>query len=371
MPFSRPGSAITTVIRHLTKAYPGRTTVALSHNRNVSVEGADNLLVDFTEFAPRERFDRFEMMRDHALGFVGARRPAYGRLQIAAMKALLPLQPDVIFVHEGHYASASLPGWRRHFPNAGIFLYVHTHLARSFLRPELTRLLNAADGIICVSDYINAHVRARVGPAAQNMNIQTVLNGADCQKFSPPPQAPPAQEVLFVGQTGPHKGVDLAVAALPLLRNPVHLRVVGSSVHGQGHELTAFEQELRQAAQQAQTGGSTVTFEPYKPNDEVPALFREAGVALVPSRFQDPCPLVVLEAMASGAAVVASDRGGIPSQLAGAGLVMDPTPAQLAAALDSVTGDPNQYLDLRRRARARALSLTWEHQLGELMHIVG
>jgi len=370
MPFAHPGSAITTVIRQLVRVHPGLSTVVLSHNRDVSIEGADNLLVDFTQFAPKEYFSPTEMMRDHAMGALGLQRPAMGRLQLPAMKALQEKKPDVIFVHEGHYACSSLPAWRRHFPDTKLFLYVHTHIARSYLRPELVRLLSPLDGIICVSDYIANHIRERAGAASQKMNIQTVLNGVDCDKFTPPITPPPAREVLFIGQIGEHKGVDLGVAALPLLRHPIHLRVVGSSIHGTTSDLSPFEQELREAAKKAEASGSTVSFEPYKPNDEVPSLYREAGIVLVPSRFGDPCPLVVLESLASGAAIVASDRGGIPSEVADAGLVVNPTPQNLADALDTVLGDETRYLDLRNRARERALGLTWDHQYKELMRVV-
>lgn len=370
MPFAHPGSAITTVIRELVRVYPGRSTVVLSHNREVSIESADTISVDFTEFAPKEWFSRNEMMRDHVLGFLGLQRPAYGRIQLPAIRALQSHDPDVIFIHEGHYACSSLPEWRRHFPRKKLFLYVHTHLARAYTRRELVRLLSPLDGIICVSDYVANQIRKRLGSFANRMRIETVVNGVDCERFSPPSTPPPAHEVLFVGQTSPHKGIDLGIAALPLLKHPVHLRVVGSPVHGVSEELSPFELQLREATKEATESGSTVSFEPYKANSEVPTTYREAGIVLVPSRFQDPCPLVVMEALASGTAIVAANRGGILSEVGDAGLVLDPTPSNLAAALDSIVSDQNYYLDLRRRARARALSLTWEKQSNKLLQIV-
>jgi len=58
--------------------------------------------------------------------------------------------------------------------------------------------------------------------------------------------------------------------------------------------------------------------------ENVPQLVCEHDVVCVLSRSQDPYPLVVLEAMASGCAVIASDRGGLPEVCGGAAIVANP-----------------------------------------------
>ena len=53
---------------------------------------------------------------------------------------------------------------------------------------------------------------------------------------------------------------------------------------------------------------------------EVPELIRDHDVVCVLSRSQEPFSLVALEAMASGCAVIASNRGGLPEACGGSGL---------------------------------------------------
>jgi len=59
-------------------------------------------------------------------------------------------------------------------------------------------------------------------------------------------------------------------------------------------------------------------------------IYERARVVLVPSLFEDPAPRVVAEAFANGAAVIGSDRGGIPEMCGAAGLVV-PVPRSIDA----------------------------------------
>jgi len=322
MPLALSGSAITNVVRQLVLNHPGKSTVVTSHNRDVEVEGAENIRADFTGSCPREYFDRFEMMVDHVFGFLNRERPFTGHLPLSAVQALRESDPDVVFVHEGHFASSALPLFRRWLPRAKIVLYVHTRLARSYTVRELRRLFASLDGIVCVSSYIENLVRSRLGAFGNEIPICSIINGVDTGQFFPSEEPPPPNEVLFVGQVGRHKGADLAVRAVSAVRSPIKLRMIGSSVHGATKELTSYERSLRRLAASA-SQGRQISFEPFRPNSQLPGVYRSAGVLLLPSRFHDPCPLVCLEALASGCAIVGSTRGGIPTLCEDAGLLPD------------------------------------------------
>jgi glycosyltransferase involved in cell wall biosynthesis len=75
-----------------------------------------------------------------------------------------------------------------------------------------------------------------------------------------------------------------------------------------------------------------------------------AAIVVVPSRWAEPFGLVALEALASGAALICSPRGGLPEVAGDAALYADPDrPSEIAAAIRALAGDES-----RRAALAEA-----------------
>ncbi len=97
------------------------------------------------------------------------------------------------------------------------------------------------------------------------------------------------------------------------------------------------------------------------PHDEVLSLFRSARTVVVPSVWSDPCPTVVLEAMAAGRPVVAAASGGIVDMVVDGvtGVLVPPgDAAALAGAIDSVLSDPDRGRAFGAAGRDRAREFT-------------
>ncbi len=147
-------------------------------------------------------------------------------------------------------------------------------------------------------------------PAVLGMPIQRVNKGVDAELFRPDGADRRAafgletkHVVLSVARLVPLKNLRLLVDAFRIVRaaDPdAHLLVVG-----EGPEARALE---RHAADEGVAG--SVTFAGYVPHDETPDFYRSADVFTLSSDF-DNSPNVVLEAMASGLPVVATDVGGV------------------------------------------------------------
>jgi glycosyltransferase involved in cell wall biosynthesis len=101
--------------------------------------------------------------------------------------------------------------------------------------------------------------------------------------------------VMFAGALGPHKGVDVLLEAWRGIDPGVPLVLVG---------LPRRDTPFRFP--------EGVTVAENVPHEEVLRAWKHCAVAVVPSRWPDPCPLVALEAMAVGRPVVASAVGGLP-----------------------------------------------------------
>lgn len=188
------------------------SAVVLSNQRDARVDGAENLLVDYSRHCPMQYIDRKRLLFDYALGAAGSPRWFAGRLFLPAVEAAQAWKPDGILLYEGH-ATASIPRWRRAFPDTPILIYAHNSFSRSFLPPELTRLLSLADGVVCVSHSARSKVLPRVRSLRHRIHV--VHNGVDTDFFSPPDDRPPHEELrlLFAGQVAEHKGVHLLIEA--------------------------------------------------------------------------------------------------------------------------------------------------------------
>jgi glycosyltransferase involved in cell wall biosynthesis len=205
-------------------------------------------------------------------------------------------------------------------------------------------MMPVTTAVVAVSAEERLHGQAVLGsPAAR---IQVIPNGVDVTRFRP--EGPRAERtadplVVFVGRLCHQRAPDLAVTALSLMRTPAaRLRLVGA-----GQDCAAVMAQAR-----ALGLGGRVELAGFHP-DPAPDL-RAADVVIVPSRY-DGMALVLLEAMACGAAVVATRVAG-SSVLSGAGvLVPAGDPAALARAVDALLADPDRRRRLGHAARQRAV----------------
>ena len=92
-------------------------------------------------------------------------------------------------------------------------------------------------------------------------------------------------------------------------------------------------------------------------NEEKIELFRKTHIFLFPSKIEAQ-PIVILEAMASGCAIIASSAGEIPTMLSkGAGICLgNCTPEKLASTVLDLIVDREKLYILRREARERYMS---------------
>jgi glycosyltransferase involved in cell wall biosynthesis len=107
------------------------------------------------------------------------------------------------------------------------------------------------------------------------------------------------------------------------------------------------------------------------PRDQVARILGESDIVVVPSTWREPFALTALEGMAAGAAVVASDIGGIPETVRGAGILVPPGDAgALATALDELADDRERLLRTAAACQARAGELDWSRAARELADVL-
>ena len=142
----------------------------------------------------------------------------------------------------------------------------------------------------------------------------------------------------LLGQISPHKGHDDAIDALRRLGSGFRLLVAGKGAVG-------YVNELKKGSL-----GLPVDFVGFT---ELHEFFPMIDILAVPS-WEEPFGIVLLEAMASGVPVVATNRGGpaeiIRSALHGV-LVPPRDPAALASAIQSLADDNERRQLITKSAR--------------------
>lgn len=280
----------------------------------------------------------------------------------AGLRAAQVFRPDLIHAHTLFYHTslvAAVVARRAHRP---LLLTLHLGAIDALPQPYRTAtrlyertvgraLLIAARRIICVSEDVRRHALA-LGATAHKLVM--VPNGVDAARFAPRQhQARPVPTVVCVGRLIFNKGQQhLLEATADLRRRGISLRLL---LVGDGPQ----EAELRRQAA-AYHLDEQVTF--LGRRDDVEAVLADADVFVRPS-LSEGMSLAVLEAMACGLPVIATDVSGTRQLIRHGtdGIVVQPgSVPQLSEALERLLRDAPLRQRLGHNARQRALAYNWE-----------
>lgn len=254
---------------------------------------------------------------------------------LLALRRLLRIPHDILHIQEPMLPllgplSLLHPG----APPTVVTLHSAEPVAGRFYRwtgPISRRLLNRADAIVCASEVSRdaAESVARHGAAI-------IYPCLDLSSFRNLQRNPDPQTILFVGRDEPRKGLPVLLEALDRL--PDAQLVVAGPVTDATRALA----------------DSRVTLLGSVPHHEIAALMRTATCAAFPAMSGEALGLVLVEAMAAGVPVAASDIDGyrIATNDGAAALLSPPgDPNTLAANLLRLLSDTGLRQQLADRGR--------------------
>lgn len=200
----------------------------------------------------------------------------------------------------------------------------------------------------------------------ERADLRVLPNGVDVERYAP---GPPDYKmelgakllVSYIGRIDPEKNVGVLCEAFTALDPPRDHQLV---IAGDGMDLGRLRRKYGDDPR--------IIFRGHV-NDahELQRLYRSSDIFVLPSSLEG-LSLAMLEAMASGAAVVATNVGADGEALRGAGIVLDldALEKQLPLALRQLIEFPDFRKDLGQKARARALE---QYSLGgnldKLIHL--
>ena len=181
--------------------------------------------------------------------------------------------------------------------------------------PHYQKIYDAFDLIINTSTYITKRVRS-INP--NDSKCKTVLNGIDTKSFycakTVSRQPLGLDEIDFVivysGRLTKEKGIlELIQAIRQLNSTSIKLLIIGANAYGTNQKTTKFIQNIQGEASKIK---DRVIFTGFIDYQEVPSYLKMANIAVVPSMWEEPFGLTVVEAMAAGLPLITTRSGGIP-----------------------------------------------------------
>jgi glycosyltransferase involved in cell wall biosynthesis len=351
-------------------------------------------LVDWRERSSRHSVEPFDVtvatrtprggMDDSALSFRVVRKPSLVQLfqlfrkadvihlagaSIFPMALALSLHKPIVVEHHGYQAicpsgnylhepdKTTCPG---HFQNrnyAECFRCGSVEASRSrsarnltmlFLRRWLAKRVSAN---VAVSDHTGRRI---VLP-----RTQTIYHGIMETEWQDSPTSSRSEPLVlgYVGRLVPDKGVDVLLRAVSNVKEAgcvFRLKIIGDGPDRNRLERLAEELHLKDC----------VEFIGYCEGSSLQRILADVSVAVMPSLWEEACPMTAIEQMMRGRLVIATEIGGLGEVVGRTGLKFPPGDASvLAECIRKAVDDRHLVFSLGDAARKRALDLFREERM--------
>jgi glycosyltransferase involved in cell wall biosynthesis len=270
-------------------------------------------------------------------GIIGASLPP-GCKSIAMFRNMIPFDP----------------AQRRRYP-LGYMRMRHWILEKVLLRSMLR-----ADLVIFISEFARTVIEDRASRRLKNTVL--IPHGIDPSfrngrgKDSPRPKWLLAEDyLLYVSCVDFYKAQVEVVQAYALLkqRRPTREKLVLA-----GPESPDYGRKVRQEIHRLGLDEDVVMVGQI-PYEQMPELYHHAKANIFASQCEN-CPNILLEALAAGRPVLASNRPPMPEFGGDAAVYFDPTsPTELAEQLARLLEDPDRMRELSAKAKERSFRYDW------------
>lgn len=249
------------------------------------------------------------------------------------------------------------PGYVLTFNNQLIKTPRILHLHNDFLNKDIVKsadIIQNYSRIIGISDFITSKVNQI---ASEQTKAITVHNAIDTQYFYEAQSAKreavgfKADDFVLVysGRLNEEKGIlPLVKAVKQLAKSKIKLLIIGDSNYGMDKHHTPFVDRLHQEVEFIK---DQIVFTGFIDYSQIPSYLKMADIAVIPSMWDEPFGLTVVEAMAAGLPLITTRSGGIPEICEGIATIVerDNIVENLANAILDLYENPE-----KRKAMAKA-----------------
>jgi len=207
-------------------------------------------------------------------------------------------------------------------------IILHTHNERRKSKSMYdTIIYKNITKILTVSDFIKERFSA-LSPVEK---IETIHNGIDLKNFSRKEVSPVIRQqigftdddfvIVYNGRINKDKGISELIEAMLQLESPkIKLMVLGSSFFNDSKNENTFILSLKN---KAKTIKDRIVFTGFIPYKKIPNYLQIADIAVLPSIWEEPFGLTIVETMAIGLPLITTRSGGIPEICGGVATIID------------------------------------------------
>jgi glycosyltransferase involved in cell wall biosynthesis len=233
----------------------------------------------------------------------------------------------------------------------------YMRLRNWLLERVMRRSMKKADQVICHSEFAEKVIE-RNAPGVSS-KVVVIPHGIGVRFRSDHVRRlewlPAERYVLYVSTIDVYKAQVEVVQAYALLkqRRPLVEKLVLV-----GPERPRYAQKVRNEIARLGLAHDVLLTGPV-PHDDLPSLYQNALINVFASECES-CPNIMLEALASGRPLLASNRPPMPEFAGDAAIYFDPSnPQDLAEKLGSIIDDPVRLAELSTKARERSQLYDW------------
>lgn len=262
---------------------------------------------------------------------------------------------DVIVLENspGHTYKLSQRGYKN------IILHLNNDLLNSQSRFH-DAIFGGLTKVLTCSNYI----KDRVSSISSDSKVQTLYNAIDVNSFSSHPSAINRQKfglsnddfiIVYSGRINKDKGVSELIDAMLLLKDTlsIKLMIIGGTFYGTSSNEDDFVHSLKEKVKSIEDRIVFTGFVPYK---NIPDYLHLADIAALPSMWDEPFGLTIVEAMAAGLPLITTRSGGIPEICEGVATIVDRNNIinNLVSAILNLYNHPDKRKQMAIASRERA-----------------
>ena len=217
-----------------------------------------------------------------------------------------------------------------------------------------------ANAILCVSKYVAKQIQSfdsPIGPIKQ-YKIKILYNCIDIKHFHNIEDKRIIEEkkkeyginkkdkiVIFVGRLSEEKGIDVLLnAIIKMQRKDIKVFIVGSLMH----DLNIKDDYQRKIYELGTKLKHQIIFTGYISQKDLPILYCMSDVAVLPSMWDEPAGLTILEAVSCGIPVITTNSGGIPEYVQNKAIILERNEElveNIARNIERVIGNCNKEIN--------------------------